>query len=80
VKDAIRFPASAKETAYRLLEVDLPSVARLAWPTTDVLGLTRILRRHIEFRTEQKLKSAEFLESLRLREASDEGKRAGVEP
>jgi DNA repair protein RecO (recombination protein O) len=75
VKDAIRFPASAKETANRLMELDLPSVARLAWPTSDALGLTRILRRHLEFRTERKLKSAEFLESLRLREATDEGVR-----
>ena len=68
VKDAIRFPPSARETAMRLLDLDLPAVARLDWPSSDILGLTRVLRRHIEMRTEKKLKSAEFLESLRLRD------------
>lgn len=68
VKDAVRFPASALQTAHRLLELDLPSVVRLAWPVNDVRGLMRIMRRHIEFRTEKRLKSAEFLESLRLKE------------
>ena len=68
VKDAIRFPASALEAAERLAELELPAVARLAWPEREVRGLLRILRRHIEYRTEQKLKSAEFVEALQLRE------------
>ncbi len=68
VKDAIRFPASAHAAALRLRELDLPGVARLTWHESDTLGLSRVMRRHIEFRTERKLKSAEFLESMRLRD------------
>jgi DNA repair protein RecO (recombination protein O) len=68
VKDAIRFPASALEAAQRLTELDLPAVAKLTWPEREVRGLLRILRRHIEYRTEQKLKSAEFLEALQIKE------------
>jgi DNA repair protein RecO (recombination protein O) len=68
VKDAFRFPAPAREMALRMAAADLPTVARSEWPEGLALGLTRALRRHIEFRTERKLKSAEFLESLLLQE------------
>ncbi|MBW3622757.1 MAG: DNA repair protein RecO [Armatimonadetes bacterium] len=70
VKDAIRFPVSALDTAKQLLELDLPAVAKLTWPEREVRGLLRILRRHTEYRTEKKLKSAEFLEALQLKEKS----------
>ena len=67
-RDVIRFPASARNMAVQLLDHDLPTIARLMWPRRDALGLTRVLRRHIEHRTEKKLKSAEFLEGMRLRD------------
>jgi DNA repair protein RecO (recombination protein O) len=71
VKDAIRFPTPARDMALQLLRSDLPTVARAEWDSKLALGLTRILRRHIEFRAERKLKSAEFLESQLLRERTE---------